>query len=167
MDKRYTTTELYDWFTQKQRSATTMRRYLLGHNSQQKFSETLGKLYFFVYDPKHKATLPIYDRFPLVFPIESYPDGFLGLNIHYLGMGMRMALFSKLKDYATSNVYTDRTRLTLTYSLLQQSRSLSSLGQPCIKRYLYSHVMSYFIEVPATEWDRAYQLPVESFVVRK
>ena len=44
----------------------------------------IGKMYFFSYNPKWKDKLPWYDTFPLVFPIERYPVGFLGLNFHYL-----------------------------------------------------------------------------------
>ena len=31
----------------------------------------IGKMYFFYYDPKTKDSLPYYDRFPLVIPIEQ------------------------------------------------------------------------------------------------
>ena len=56
----------------------------------------MGKMYMFFYDPKHKATLPYYDRFPLVIPIERYPDGFLGLNMHYLAPKLRLSLLEGL-----------------------------------------------------------------------
>ena len=36
-----------------------------------------GRLNMFFYDPKYKKTLPYYDTFPLVLPLENYPDGFL------------------------------------------------------------------------------------------
>jgi hypothetical protein len=29
-----------------------------------------GSMYFFRYDPKHKSTLPYYDKFPCIFPIN-------------------------------------------------------------------------------------------------
>ena len=41
-----------------------------------------NRLHFFRYDPKLKATLPYYDMFPLVMPIQSAPGGFLGINFH-------------------------------------------------------------------------------------
>ena len=31
----------------------------------------MGNMYLFAYDPKHKDTLPYYDRFPLIFPINK------------------------------------------------------------------------------------------------
>ena len=38
------------------------------------------------------------------------------------------------------------------------------MAKPCIKRYLFGHVRSKFIEIPASEWDMAIFMPVESFV---
>ena len=59
-------------------------------NDYRKF--LIGALYFFVYDPKTKADLPYYDRFPLVLPLKREPDGFLGLNLHYLPIPLRIKL---------------------------------------------------------------------------
>ena len=39
----------------------------------------MGNMYMFRYDPKHKKTLPYYDTYPLIIPLERYKDGFLGL----------------------------------------------------------------------------------------
>ena len=55
-----------------------------------------GKLNMFFYDPKHKKKLPYYDTFPLVLPIEKYPDGFLGINMHYLPIPLRIRLLLSL-----------------------------------------------------------------------
>ena len=60
----------------------------------------LGNMYFFFYNPKHKKTLPWYDTFPLVFPIKSFSDGFLGLNMHYLAPKDRAILMDQLKEFA-------------------------------------------------------------------
>ena len=43
-----------------------------------------GRLYFFIYTAKLKNELPLWDRFPLVVPLELYKDGFLGINFNYL-----------------------------------------------------------------------------------
>ena len=37
---------------------------------------SIGRLNMFFYDPKYKKTLPYYDTFPLVLPIESIPVPF-------------------------------------------------------------------------------------------
>jgi hypothetical protein len=120
----------------------------------------IGRMYFFAYDPKWKDKLPYYDTFPLVFPIRYYKDGFLGINMHYLDIRNRSALFGRLLELATNKRFNDRTRLRISYSILQQ---MGNLHEPCLKRYLLSHVRSAFIFVHPSEWEQALFLPVESF----
>ena len=43
-----------------------------------------GKLSLYAYDPKLKGTLPYYDIFPLVLPLDPIKGGFIGMNFHYL-----------------------------------------------------------------------------------
>lgn len=162
--KKYTKTELRQWMVSKAKTASGLRRRLVTNTDRNRDKTVLGKLYFFWYDPKHKDTLPVYDRFPLVFPIEPYSDGFLGLNLHYLSIVERSALLNRLMVYTTSKTLNDQTRLKLTYDTLASTRALSSIARPCIKRYLYGHVRSMYVEVTADEWDKASQLPVELFV---
>lgn len=153
-----------DWFIGKARTAAGYRNNIVNNTSRSRDSTAIGKMYFFFYDPKHKKKLPVYDKFPLVFPIESYANGFLGLNLHYLSGGERQALLGRLSEFANNKRYNENTRLSLSYDLLQGTKSLASLSRPCIKRYLFSHVRSGFIEITAAEWDKAINLPVEFFV---
>ena len=44
----------------------------------------IGLLNLFFYDPKYKKTLPYYDIYPLVLPLDTIPGGFAGINFHYL-----------------------------------------------------------------------------------
>lgn len=162
----YTSKELFDWLLGKARSANSIRKNLINAPQQQSSSTVIGKMYFFSYDAKMKAVLPRWDKYPLVFPIERYNDGFLGLNLHYLAPNERQALLSQLTAYATAKNLTEKTRLRLTYDLIASTKRLNSLARPCIKRYLYSHVRSKFVEIPATEWDRVVQLPLEVFVTK-
>jgi hypothetical protein len=155
-----------DWFIGKARSAAGYRKNIINNTDRDRSSTVIGKMYFFYYDPKHKKTLPMYDRFPLVFPIEPYADGFLGLNLHYLNPGQRKALLNKLLEYKTGSKLTEKTRLKLSYDLLQSTKSMG-LVQPCIKRYLFGHVRSPFIEITANEWENAIALPVELFVYKR
>ena len=55
-----------------------------------------GRLNMFFYDPKFKKTLPYYDTFPLVLPLDPIKGGFIGMNFHYLPPAMRFTLFYKL-----------------------------------------------------------------------
>ena len=68
-------------------------------------------LYMYMYDPKLKATLPYYDRFPLVFPFSKTPDGFIGLNMHYLPYQLRMVLLDRLLTFRTNARMDETTRL--------------------------------------------------------
>jgi len=122
----------------------------------------IGKMYFFYYDPKTKDSLPYYDRFPLVIPIERYSDGFLGLNLHYIHPKQRIILLDKLSDTATNRRFDEKTKLRLSYQYLSTA-STAFQAMPCIKRYLFSHLTSRFLEIPADEWDIAALLPVEQF----
>lgn len=168
MPKKYTDTELISWMHGKARTAAGFRRNILKNNPNRSRDNTvIGRLYFFAYDPKWKDILPMYDKFPMVFPIERYPDGFLGLNLHYLDYGERVYLLGLLSSYASNKMMTPTTRLKLSYDLLSRSKTLASHMKPCIKRYLFQHVRSRFIEITPDEWDMAMELPVEQFVYKK
>lgn len=162
--QKYSSKELFDWLIDKAKSTNGVRNRLLGATQQQKGSTVMGKMYLFTYDAKHKDKLPIWDKYPLVFPIERYNDGFLGLNVHYLGLREREALLGQLTKYASSRSMTERSRIMMTYDLLSGTKRLNSLARPCIKRYLFSQVRSKFVEIPATEWDRVVQLPIALWV---
>jgi len=123
----------------------------------------IGKMYFFYYDPKTKDSLPYYDRFPLVIPIEQYSDGFLGLNLHYIHPKQRVILLDKLSDTLSNKRYDERTKLRVNYEFLKAA-STAFEAMPCIKRYLFTNIDSRFLEISANEWDIAVMLPMETFV---
>ena len=125
-------------------------------------SALLGKMYFYSYNPKWKDKLPYYDTFPLVFPIERYNDGFLGLNFHYLAPKHRAILMDQLKMYATNKKYDETTKLKLTYNMLKGFTKIKR-AKPTIHRYLTSKIKSKFVLVNADEWEVALFLPVERF----
>lgn len=122
-----------------------------------------GRLYLFAYDAKLKDTLPYWDQYPLVFPYERTPDGFMGLNMHYLPYILRVRLLDRLLDFANNKNMDETTRLKYSYATVKASSKLR-LAQPCLKRYLAGHVQSRFLEIPANEWHTAMMLPVERFV---
>ena len=135
---------------------------LMRDRERLKDKSIIGKMYFFFYDPKTKDSLPYYDRFPLVIPIERYSDGFLGLNLHYIHPKQRIILLDKLSDTATNRRFDEKTKLRLSYQYLSAA-STAFQAMPCIKRYLFNHLTSRFLEIPADEWDIAALLPVEQF----
>jgi hypothetical protein len=155
-----------DWFIGKARTAAGYRRNIVSNAERGRSDAVIGRMYFFYYDAKNKDKLPMWDRFPLVLPIERYGNGFLGLNLHYLGADGRQALLTQLLKYRNNNKMNETTKLRLSYDLLQSTKA-SKLAEPCIKRYLFSQVRSQFVEVTADEWDKAIELPVQQFVYKK
>jgi hypothetical protein len=152
-----------NWLRAKVKDLSPSTRTLMSDRDRLKSNSTIGKMYFYFYDPKTKDTLPYYDRFPLVIPIESYKDGFLGLNLHYIHPKQRLILLDKLSETATNDKFDSKTKLRVNYSYLAGA-SRAFEATPCIKRYLYSHIQSRFLEISADEWDIAAMLPVETFV---
>ena len=80
-----------DWFTKQANSLKSLGvtpTRMLKDNDNMKWDNkiTPGRLYLYMYDAKHKATLPYWDKYPLVFPYAETEDrkGFYGLNMHYL-----------------------------------------------------------------------------------
>ena len=122
-----------------------------------------GKLYMFLYDPKTKDKLPYYDMFPLVFPFKKTPDGFIGLNMHYLPYQMRVMLLDKLMDFATNKQMSETTKLNYSWSMID-GVSRYRLAEPCVKRYLASHIKTSLKLIDANDWATAMLLPVEQFV---
>lgn len=123
-----------------------------------------GKLYMFYYDPKYKDDLPYYDTFPLVFPYAFTPqDGIMGLNMHYLPYFQRVQLMDRLMQFSTNKNYDENTKIRYSWGLIQGAAKFK-YAAPCIKHYLKEHIVSRFIEIPASDWHTAMMLPVESFV---
>ena len=118
-----------------------------------------GRLNMFFYDPKLKVKLPYYDSFPLVLPLEPYSDGFLGINLHYLPMTLRLKLLDRLVDFSNNTKFDESTRLTVDYSKLKKL----SIIKPTLKRYLAGRVKTQFRRIDADEFTVAALLPVQRF----
>lgn len=122
----------------------------------------LGKMYLYEYDPKWKDKLPYWDRFPLIFVLNADADGFLALNLHYLGPQLRLAFFNKLNEFASDTRLSPKSKLLVQYKLISDMSKFPETSV-CIKRYLWSHVRTKFMEIPATDWRNAVLLPLQSF----
>ena len=121
---------------------------------------SVGRLNMFFYDPKYKKTLPYYDTFPLVLPIERIPGGFAGINFHYLRPGARFTLLTQLQRYSTRGGQVDsKTSFDVSYNRVKNIR----LVKNTIKKYLFSHVRSNFLRVDYDEAALAVYLPVAQF----
>lgn len=123
----------------------------------------VGRMYSFIYDPKTKEKLPYYDIFPLIFILRKLPDGFIGINMHYLSPKDRQMLYLNLLDKLNNEDYDETTKLKLSYRVLR-GLSKRRYGKAIIKRYLYSHLDSRLMEIPSDVWEVALMLRSEAFV---
>ena len=147
------------WFRDKIKEFGTPTSSNLIRDGKRTSAPTFGLLNMFVYDPKGKKELPYYDTFPLVLPIEEYNNGFLGINLHYLSMPIRIRLLDRLVDYSNNDKFDKSTNLRANYSNLKKI----DLIKPCLKRYLAGNVKTQFRKVEADEFIVATLLPVQRF----
>ena len=150
------------WIRSKVKDLSPSPSNLMKDSERIRDKSMIGRMYFYFYDPKTKDSLPYYDRFPLVIPIERYSDGFLGLNLHYIHPKHRIILLDKLSDTLSNSKFNEKTKFRVNYDYLSAA-STAFEAMPCIKRYLYGHITSRFLEIPADEWDIAALLPVQQF----
>jgi|TARA_R110002124_G_scaffold241048_2_gene406312 hypothetical protein len=115
-----------------------------------------GRMNMFFYDPKGRKTLPYYDTFPLVLPIERYPDGFLGINFHYLPMALRLKLLDRIVDFSNNTKFDESTIINADYAKLKNIKEI----KPTLKRYLAGRVKTRFRRVDADEFTVAALLPI-------
>ena len=155
------------WFKRELTGIKTINRQnlLKDYNLKARPFALPGRMFMYFYDPKHKKTLPYYDKFPLIFMVEKAKGGFYGLNLHYLPHKQRAIFFDRLTDYSTNKRYDISTRLKLSYALLKRASRLKSFA-PCFKHYLSENVRSRIIEVPASEWETVLFMPSENFTKR-
>ena len=121
-----------------------------------------GRLNLFFYDPKFKETLPYYDTFPLVLPLQPIRGGFLGINFHYLSPVTRFRLLNQLQRFASNSKFDKTTRLDVSYASVGGFARV----KPTIKKYLYSNVRSGFMRVDLQDAPTAVYLPVQQFKKR-
>ena len=143
-----------------------VNRIASGTTAQQLFRQgklarrpSVGRLNLFGYNPKLRKTLPYYDVFPLVLPLEAFAGGFIGMNFHYLPPLLRMRLLERMQATATDKNFDKDTKFDVTYNDVKRL----SIVKPTIKKYLYSYVQTGFLRINADEAATAIFLPVQRF----
>lgn len=156
--------EARDWLRSQATSVKRANPKSIMERNTSRFTNLVvpGMLYLFNYDPKTKDDLPFYDKFPLVFPFKKLPDGFIGLNMHYLPLPYRARLMDALYDLSSNKRFDSTTKLRLSYQMLN-SASKYRYFEPCVKRYLNSHLKSRLLHIDSNEWETALFLPLERF----
>ena len=154
-----TGTEPYQWYRNRIKELGTPNTAELLRSGKLNKQPTPKHLNMFIYAPKGAKKLPYYDTFPLVLPLERYDDGFLGINLHYLPMTLRIRLLDRLVDYSNNTKFDESTRLAVDYSKLKNL----NLIKPTLKRYLAGRVKTQFRRIDADEFTVAALLPVQRF----
>lgn len=160
--------ELIDWFRDKARASAdnhgrpTRMLNRRGSTNNLVGKPQVGKMYFYAYQAKHADKLPYWDKFPCIFMIGEYQDGFLGMNMHYLPVPYRARLMDKLYSTLSNKSYDDTTKLKINYKILAGAAKFKYF-KPCIKRYLYSYIRSGIMEVHVKEWEYVLFLPLARF----
>jgi hypothetical protein len=155
-----------EWFRQAAQKILNVNVYKLFEDNKKDLvksinTSSIGSMFLFNYDPKTKDKLPYYDIFPLIFMIEIYNDGFLGINLHYLPPYYRAKLMNAL--YGITLKEGDKMKLQVSYRILKSAAKFR-LFKPCVKRYLTSHVQSQFMFIEPEKWDIVLMLPTQRFV---
>lgn len=154
------------WYQQqiKTLSAASIRPGRLMQNTASLTGQILpGFMYMFFYEAKYQDTLPYWDKFPLVLPFRKIPDGFYGINLHYLPYLNRFRLLERLHDLAADDKVDEKTRIQISWKALNALSSVAPI-KACVKHYLNEQVQSRFLNIPYPDWITASLLPVERFV---
>ena len=156
-----------DWFVGKVNSFSNVRNIreetlMRGDQKDKRSDVRPGDLYLYIYEAKHKATLPYWDRFPLVFPFQTTPTGFYGLNLHYLPYAYRARILDKLLGYTTDKSMSEETRLKIKWQTISQFSQFTP-AKVCVKQYLYSQLRSPLKRIHPEDWVSAMFLPMERF----
>ena len=146
----------FDYYKKRVKEITSPGARALINQGKATIRPKYGVMNLFGYDPKLKQVLPLYDRFPLIFPIEPAKGGFYGINFHYLQPGARVAFLRQLSRFATDKNYDKNTR----YNIGELS---GRYFKKTIKRYLFSQVRTSFLNITADEMAIAIFLPVARF----
>jgi len=160
------TKESLEWFRNEIELLSTIpsrKKLLSDENFEYRTTPLVGRMFMYTYDPKHKKTLPYYDRFPLIFLVDKAEGGFYGLNLHYLSPGYRAIFFDQLTEYTNNKKYNSTTKLKLKYNFLKSNARLRYFA-PCFKHYLTDHIRSRIVEIPAQHWETVLFLPSEQFI---
>ena len=112
---------------------------------------SLGDMYCYYYNPKHRDKLPYYDRFPMMMLISADQDTFLGLNFHYLRPKFRAILLDRIHAKIGGGLPK--------WSRLRKIKEIEKV----VKRYRFDHIRRKVIPIEENEQEIAIFLPLERF----
>lgn len=138
----------------------------------------MGKMYFFMYhDPLTKATLPYWDKFPVVIFVDTTPlkagngIGLIGLNFHYLPPLARASILDALIMTQDSIGEGKDKKLDIaSYDVIRSFMNKYPDARVCIKKYALKQILSSsvtkgkFAEIHPDDWRFVVTLPLHEWV---
>lgn len=124
-----------------------------------------GAIYTYVYDAKHKDTLPYWDKYPLIISLGTSTTKhgvklMHGLNLHYIPPRARQEFLESLLIYATTKKQVSiSTRLKINWDTVKGMRGSKHM----IKAYLPQNIRGKIVEVDPREWVNVIYLPTQQF----
>lgn len=128
----------------------------------------VGQMLFFKYKPQDNKFLGsnrAYDVFPLVIVTKTHPDGFEGINLHYIAQKWRRQLFTAIETSMPMRKSGDKslTRLGVSYERLNGPRKFRFF-KPCYRRYVIGGLRKRPIMIPMEFWDVLIDVDLALFV---
>lgn len=141
--------------------AETIKKNIRGHQVSKPMA---GKLYTYMYDAKHKDTLPYWDKFPLIVFLGMGKQGtstlMYGLNLHYIPPKARQQFLEELlKQYSSTPLISNNTKLKIDWSKVKGFKGADKM----IKAYLPGHIKGPMIEIKPADWANVVLLPLQQF----
>lgn len=124
-----------------------------------------GAIYTYVYDAKHKDTLPYWDKFPLIVSLgtSTTKNGIKlmhGLNLHYVPPRARQEFLEALLIHATTKKQVSvSTRLKINWDMVKGMKGSRNM----IKAYLPQNIRGKIVEITPTDWVNVIYLPTQQF----
>lgn len=128
----------------------------------------VGSLFTYEYDAINKDTLPVWDRYPMMFVFNIWRSKagnqiVSGLNLHFLPPKLRLAAFRALITTRSRQRYDRSTKLKISWEVLQTLAN-HDLFQHCVRNYRVDHLVTVAVKIPPESWELALWLPTQRFV---
>jgi hypothetical protein len=155
-----------EWFINEIQgiNASAARRKMLGLKSRQAKYLVAGRMYLFTY---RAETIPVFDKYPLIFPFSKTGEHFYGINLHYVPIPMRIEIINKLSVFANNQSMSANVRLVMQWNMIKALSQSKNLGiENCVKMYRNDRVQSMFSEIPPSSWRHVATLSLEKWTKR-
>lgn len=103
-----------------------------------------NKIYYAIYNAKHKDTLPAWDKFPMIVPIYVRDRMLLGINLHWIPIGYKLPhlmLLRELYDFYDKAEDKRKINLARLYYKAIYNTPLGPSGKRAIRKYYVNRIM--------------------------